>query len=106
MRDIMNIAADTDLACGAVAHVKKGEARALKAGGQWLYDNEIEHVSGNFENGNILEVQDFDGYVLGYGFINTNSKIRIRMLSRRAETGSLPHFWKRGCEQPGNTARQ
>ncbi len=92
MRDIMNIATDTDLACGAVAHVKKGEARALKAGGQWLYDNEIEHVSGDFENGNILEVQDFDGYVLGYGFINTNSKIRIRMLSRRAEHRITPAF--------------
>ena len=66
----------------AIARVRKGEARALKAGGAWIYDNEIDCVEGTFENGDILRVQDFDGYPLGYGFINENSKIRIRMLSR------------------------
>lgn len=66
----------------AVAHVRKGEARALKAGGAWIYDNEIESIQGDYNNGDIIKVEDFDGYVLGYGFINDNSKIRIRMLSR------------------------
>ena len=66
----------------ATAHIKKGEARALKAGGAWIYDNEIESVSGDYNDGDILQVLDFDGYKLGYGFINSNSKIRIRMLSR------------------------
>ena len=30
-------------------------------------------------------VHDFDGYPLGRGFINTNSKIRIRMMTRKSE---------------------
>ena len=67
----------------AVVHIKKGEARSLKAGGMWIYDNEIESISGNFENGDMVEVVDFDGYFLGHGFINTRSKITVRVMSRK-----------------------
>ncbi len=66
----------------AAATVKKGEGRSLKAGGPWLYDNEIESVMGDFEDGDIVLVRDFDGYPLGRGFINRHSRIRIRMLTR------------------------
>lgn len=66
----------------AVAVLKKGEGRALKSGGPWVYDNEIASIMGNFENGDSVIVRDFDGYPLGRGFINTNSKIRIRMMTR------------------------
>lgn len=66
----------------AVAVLKKGEGRALKSGGPWVYDNEIASIMGNFENGDIVIVRDCDGYPLGRGFINTNSKIRIRMMTR------------------------
>lgn len=69
----------------AVVHIKKGEARALKAGGSWIYDNEIARIEGDFENGDILRVDDFDGYVLGFGFVNTKSKITVRMLSRKKD---------------------
>lgn len=67
---------------GAVVTLKKGEGRALKAGGMWIYDNEIASVSGDFENGDIVEVRDFDGYPLGKGFMNERSKIRVRMMTR------------------------
>lgn len=67
---------------GAVVTLKKGEGRALKAGGMWIYDNEIASVSGDFENGDIVDVRDFDGYPLGKGFMNERSKIRIRMMTR------------------------
>ena len=30
----------------AVVHIRKGEARSLKAGGMWIYDNEIERIEG------------------------------------------------------------
>ena len=65
--------------------LKKGEGRALKAGGQWIYDNEVESIVGSFKNGDIIQVRDFDGYPMGWGFINQNSKIRVRMLTRKAE---------------------
>ena len=66
----------------AVAVLKKGEGRALKAGGLWIYDNEIQSVMGSCEDGDIVFVRDFDGYPMGRGFINRQSKIMIRMLTR------------------------
>lgn len=69
----------------ATVHIKKGEARSLKAGGAWIYDNEIERIEGNFENGDLVTVLDFDGYCLGYGFINTHSKITVRIMSRKKD---------------------
>jgi 23S rRNA (cytosine1962-C5)-methyltransferase len=71
--------------CMAIVTLKQGEGRALKAGGSWIYDNEIASVAGSFENGEIVIVHDFDGFPMGRGFINTNSKIRIRMMTRKAE---------------------
>lgn len=65
-----------------VVTLKKGEGRTLKAGGMWVYDNEIASVSEGYENGGIVAVEDFDGFFMGYGFINTRSKITVRMLSR------------------------
>lgn len=69
----------------AVATLKKGEGRTLKAGGAWIFDNEIESVMGSAENGDIVLVHDFDGYPLGRGFLNRNSKIRIRMMTRNID---------------------
>ena len=66
----------------ATVTLKKGEGRTLKAGGAWIYDNEIESVVGSFEDGDIVLVHDFDGYPMGRGFINRNSKIRVRMMTR------------------------
>lgn len=68
-----------------VVTLKKGEGRTLKAGGAWVYDNEIDTILGSFENGDIVTVHDFDGYFMGYGFINTNSKITVRIMSRHKE---------------------
>lgn len=63
--------------------LKKGEGRYLKAGGAWIFDNEIDKIEGRFTNGDIVTVEDFDGYPMGQGFINQNSKIRIRMMTRK-----------------------
>lgn len=66
----------------AVVKLKKGEGRSLKSGGLWIYDNEIDTITGDFENGDLVYVHDFDDYYLGCGFINTKSKITVRMMSR------------------------
>jgi len=69
----------------AIVTLKKGEGRTIKAGGAWIFDNEIDSVMGSFENGDIVVVHDFDGYIMGRGFINTNSKIRVRMMTRKKD---------------------
>ena len=70
----------------ATVRIKKGQGRTLKAGGAWIYDNEIDAITGEFQNGNLVSVEDFDGFFLGQGFINTNSKLTVRMLSRKKGT--------------------
>lgn len=67
-----------------IVTLKKGEGRSLKSGGMWIYDNEIDSIAGRFQNGGMVTVHDFDGYPMGKGFINQNSKIRVRMLTRNA----------------------
>lgn len=69
----------------AIVTLKKGEGRTIKAGGMWVFDNEIANIMGEFENGDMVIVQDFDGYKMGKGFINTNSKITIRLMTRNSE---------------------
>lgn len=65
-----------------IVTLKKGEGRTIKAGGLWIFDNEIESIMGRFKNGDIVTVHDFDGYPMGRGYINQNSKIRIRLMTR------------------------
>ena len=67
----------------AAVILKKGEGRTLKAGGAWIFDNEIDKVEGTPEDGSLVEVRDFDGYGMGTGFYNSRSKIRVRMMSRK-----------------------
>ena len=69
----------------AIVTLKKGEGRLLKSGGAWIFDNEVDSIMGEFENGDIVIVHDFDGYGMGRGFINMNSKIRIRMMTRKQD---------------------
>ena len=69
-----------------IVTLRKGEGRTIKAGGAWIFDNEIDTITGSFHNGDLVEVHDFDGYPMGRGFINQNSKIRIRMMSRKPDT--------------------
>ncbi|MDY5846008.1 MAG: class I SAM-dependent rRNA methyltransferase [Bariatricus sp.] len=69
----------------AIVTLKKGEGRLLKSGGAWVFDNEIASIIGDFENGDIVIVHDFDGFGMGRGFINMNSKIRVRMMTRKQD---------------------
>ena len=67
--------------------LKKGEGRTIKKGGLWIFDNEIAEEHIETENGDLVDVLDFDGYFLGNGFINTKSHITVRMLTRRTRIG-------------------
>ena len=64
---------------------KKGEGRSLKLGGPWIYDNEIAAISGEAADGDLVQVQDFNGYPLGQGFLNRRSKLTVRMMTRNPE---------------------
>lgn len=68
-----------------IVTLKKGEGRTIKAGGLWIFNNEIDSITGKFKNGDLVIVHDFDGYPMGKGYINQNSKIRVRLLTRKVD---------------------
>ena len=46
----------------AIVTLKKGEGRTIKAGGAWIFDNEIDTITGRCKNGELVTVQDVDSY--------------------------------------------
>ncbi|MBQ0000248.1 MAG: class I SAM-dependent rRNA methyltransferase [Clostridiales bacterium] len=79
----------------AVVTLKKGEGRILKSGGMWIFDNEVASVMGEFTNGDIVLVRDFDGYPMGRGYINNNSKILVRLLTRNPDQEINEEFFEK-----------
>lgn len=73
---------------------KKGE-RAARSGHPWVYGEEVTHVEGTYQTGDIVDVySDKDSY-LGTGFANDISKIRVRIVSRNANDRFDEAFWQR-----------
>ena len=64
-------------------------------GHPWVYDNEIIKIEGSYENGDIVDVLSQKGKYLGSGFINNNSKIMIRIISRNANDNFDEVFFER-----------
>ena len=89
----------------AIVTLKKGEGRTIKAGGAWVFNNEIETITGRFHNGDIVLVHDFDGYPMGKGYINQNSKIRVRLLTRHVDQEIDEAFSRCVCRMHGITEK-
>ncbi len=68
-----------------IVHLKKGEGRFLRNGGMWVFDNEVASVEGVPQNGDLVSVISSTGYFMGTGFINFNTRIRVRILTRKQE---------------------
>ena len=73
---------------------EKGE-RSLKSRHPWVYGEEITGADGAYENGDIVDVYSAKGRWLGAGFVNDNSKIRVRILSRNTNDRFDEAFWER-----------
>lgn len=64
-------------------------------GHPWVYDNEVVKVEGEYQNGDIVDVLSQKGKYLGSGFINNNSKIIVRIISRNANDVFDNNFFER-----------
>lgn len=65
--------------------LKKDEDRRLKAGHLWVYSNEIDIGQTpltDFEPGALASIEDHRGHVLGTGYVNSQSLISARLVSR------------------------
>lgn len=69
--------------------------RFIKGGHVWVYQDEIQSVSGAYENGDIVDVLTDKGRYLGSGYINDHSKIRVRIISKNANDRFDEAFYRR-----------
>jgi len=79
----------------AVVKLRKTRETRVRGGHPWIYASEIEFVDGAFENGDIVDVQDFRGKFIGRGFYNPASQISLRILTRNDEPCDRAFFAKR-----------
>lgn len=61
--------------------LNKNEEIEKLNGYPWIFSNEINSFDGNIKNGEICSVYTSNKDFLCYGFLNTNSKIMVRILS-------------------------
>lgn len=64
--------------------LKKGSERRQLMGHPWVYDGEISRLEGNPVDGEVADCASFNGTFLGRGYFNSQSKIRLRVLTRQA----------------------
>lgn len=72
----------------------KGE-RATRSGHPWVYAEEITNIEGEYANGDLVDVVTNKGKYLGTGFVNNNSKIRVRLISTNTNDKFDTEFWER-----------
>ncbi|MCF0121363.1 MAG: class I SAM-dependent rRNA methyltransferase, partial [Oscillospiraceae bacterium] len=69
--------------------------RSLRGGHPWVFADEVISADRAYNNGEIADVYSQKDRYLGSGFINDNSKIRVRIISRNANDRFDSAFWKR-----------
>ncbi len=79
----------------ATITLRKTRETRVRGGHPWIYASEIEKVEGAFENGDIVDVNDFRGKFIGRGFYNPASQISLRILTRNDEKCDRAFFEKR-----------
>jgi 23S rRNA (cytosine1962-C5)-methyltransferase len=67
----------------------------IAQGHPWIYNNEVDRIAGPIEAGDIVEVYFFDGQLAGRGYINPNSQIIIRLLTRKREEIDAHFFYEK-----------
>src|SRR5690349_3437584 len=65
----------------AQVKLKVGREKSLRHRHPWVYSGAIERVAGVAEPGEIVDVVDSRGGLLGRGYCNPESKIAVRMLA-------------------------
>ncbi len=79
--------------------LNKNEEKEKIEGFPWVFNNEINSFKGdNIVSGEVVRVVTFDDKFVAYGFLNTSSKIMVRILSRNEEDVIDREFFKRKME--------
>ncbi len=78
--------------------LNKNEEIEKLNGFPWIFNNEVNSFKGEIKNGEVCEVVTINGDFVAYGFLNTNSKIMIRILSLNKEDIIDYEFFKNKIE--------
>ncbi|MBP5255947.1 MAG: class I SAM-dependent rRNA methyltransferase, partial [Clostridia bacterium] len=70
-------------------------ARSASGGHPWIYGTEVLGVSGEYENGDVVDVFSEKEKYVGSGFVNDASKIRVRLISDNANDRFDEDFFRR-----------
>ncbi len=62
--------------------LRKGREQRQYMGHPWVYEGEIAAVKGRPADGGVVDCMGWNGTFLGRGFYNSQSKIRLRILTR------------------------
>ena len=84
-----------------IIHLKKGRDKPIRAGHPWIFSGAIHMVEGEAAPGEACEVLSSTGDVIGSGYYNPASAIRVRMLclgEKRFTTEMLLHRVDRAIE--------
>ncbi|RJX26679.1 MAG: class I SAM-dependent rRNA methyltransferase [Acholeplasma sp.] len=65
--------------------LKPHEEERLLFGHPWVFSNEIDRIEGKIQSGDIAFVYSSKNQFIGKGFLNTSSKIFVRILSRNED---------------------
>lgn len=79
-------------------HLRKKIAPRVANGHPWIYGNEVDHITGPVEPGDIVDVYSGDGKFTGRGYINPKSQILVRLLTRKQEEINDLFFHDRICQ--------
>lgn len=77
------------------ATVTDKAVRAIKGGHPWVFSDEIITIEGDYDNGDLVDVFSVKNRYMGTGFINDNSKIRIRIISKNTNDKFDENFYER-----------
>lgn len=75
--------------------IHKREEDKAKGGHPWIFDNQITQIDGSPQNGGLCDVLSSKGRYLGTGFYNSNSKIRVRIISQNTNDTFDNGFYRR-----------
>ncbi len=66
-------------------YLRKKIAPRIANGHPWIYGNEVDHITGEVEAGDIVDVFYGEDKFAGRGYINPKSQILVRLLTRKPE---------------------
>lgn len=85
--------------------IKKGKEKAIRQQHPWIFSGAIEKISGKPQNGEVVEVADFQDNFLAYGFYNAQSRVAVRVLSWDSNQKIDADWWRMRIRQAVNARR-